>query len=96
MAHLSSEALMGSVWTFLRKPGNRQLLAWLGGGAVVIAGGIWTVVIYLWPAHEAPAASAVCADQGVVIGGNVSGSTVTNRVTGGKATSGPCTISTKK
>lgn len=85
---------MGSVWAFLRKPSNRQLLAWLGGGAVVIAGGIWTVVTYVWPAHEAP--TTVCADQSVVVGGNVSGSTVTNRVTGGKATSGPCNTNTKR
>jgi hypothetical protein len=53
MPLLSCEALMGAVWAFLRKPSNRQLLAWLRGGAVVIAGGIWTVVTYVWPAHDA-------------------------------------------
>jgi hypothetical protein len=85
---------MGAVWAFLRKPGNRQLLAWLGGGAVVLAGGIWAVVTYLWPAYEAR--KAVCAERSVVIGGNVSGSTVSNRIAGGKAVSGPCLTGTKK
>jgi hypothetical protein len=85
---------MGSVLVFLRKPSNQRLLSWFGGGAVVVAGGIWAVVTYVWPAHETP--TAVCADQSVVIGGSVSGSTVTNRSTGGTATSGPCVSDTKK
>jgi hypothetical protein len=34
--------------------------------------------------------TAVCADQGIAIVGNVSGSTVTNRVSGGTASAGPC------
>jgi len=88
------EALMGSVWTCLRKPSNQHLLAWLGGGAVVIISGIWAVVIYVWPAHESP--TAVCADQGIAIGGNVSGSKINNKVSGGTATAGPCVTSTKK
>ena len=57
---------MGRVWTLLRKPSNRRLLSWFGGGGVVLAGGIWAVVTYVWPAHEAP--TAVCAEQGIVIG----------------------------
>ncbi len=63
---------MGAVWAFLRNPTNRLLLSWLGGGAVVIVGGVWAVVTYVWPAHESR--TAVCADQGIAIGGNVSGS----------------------
>jgi hypothetical protein len=85
---------MGSVWRFLRKPSNRLLLSWLGGGAVVIVGGIWAVVTYVWPAREAP--TAVCADRGIAIGGNVSGSKLTNKVSGGATTAEPCVNSTKK
>lgn len=84
---------MGSVWGLLRKPGNQRLLAWLGGGVVVAASGIWAVVIYVWPAHEAP--TAVCADQGIAIGGNVSGAKFNNKVSGGTSTAGPCVTSTK-
>jgi len=52
------------------------------------------VVTYVWPAHEA--ATAVCAEQGIVIGGKVSGSTIENKVSGGTATAGPCVTSSKK
>jgi hypothetical protein len=85
---------MGTVGTFLRKPSNRQLLSWFGGSLVVLAGGIWAVVTYVWPAHEGP--TAVCADQGVAIGGKVSGSTIENKVSGGTGTAGPCVTSSKK
>jgi hypothetical protein len=62
-ASIQPVGLMGSVWAFLRKPSNRVLLSWLGGGAVVIFGGIWAVVTYVWPAYDAP--TAVCADRGI-------------------------------
>src|SRR5215813_472278 len=60
---------LGRVWTFLRKPSNRQL-SWFGC-AVGLAGLIWAVVTYVWPAPRGP--TAVCADQGIAIGGKVSG-----------------------
>jgi hypothetical protein len=45
---------------------------------------------------QTDAPTAVCANQGVAIGGTVTGSTVTNNVTGGTAAIGPCVTSTKK
>jgi hypothetical protein len=85
---------MGSVWTFVQKPRNQKLLSWLGGGGAVAAAGIWAVVTYVWPAHEAP--TAECIQQGVKIGGGVSGSSVSNSVSGGTATVGPCVEAVKK
>ncbi len=85
---------MGSVWVFLQKPSNRRLLSWFGGGAVVIVGGIWAVVTYVWPAHESP--TAVCAEQGIAIGGNVSGSKITNKTSSGLPSAGPCLDTGKK
>ena len=35
---------MAKLWRFLS--GNCEILAWLGGGAVVVAGGIWTGVTF--------------------------------------------------
>jgi hypothetical protein len=87
------KAHMSSVWTFVRKPSNRRLLSWLGGGGAVAAAGIWAMVTYFWPANESP--KVECVQQGVKIGGNVSGSTVTN-TTFGRATAGPCVDSPKK
>jgi hypothetical protein len=81
---------MGSVWAFVQKPRNQKLLS---GGAVAAAG-IWAVVTYFWPTHEAPTAERI--QQGVKIGGGVSGSSVSNSVSGGTATAGPCVESAKK
>jgi hypothetical protein len=86
-------ARMSSIWTFVQKPSNRRLLSWLGSGAVAAAG-IWAVIPYVWPAHETP--TAECIQQGVKIGGGVSGSTISNSVSGGTATAGPCVATSKK
>src|SRR5262249_38137559 len=77
-ASIASKALMGTVWTFLRKSRNLQLVSLGVTVAVAIFGGIWAVMVYVWPPHEGP--TAVCADQGVAIGGKVTGSTIDNRV----------------
>ena len=58
---------MSSIWTFLRKPSNQHLLSWLGGGGAVAAAGIWALVTYIWPAHDAT--KAVCAQQGGIAAG---------------------------
>lgn len=87
-------ARMSSIWTFVKKPSNRRLLACLGGGGAVAAAGIWAVMTYVWPAHETP--TAECIQQGVKIGGRVSGSTISNSVSGGTVTAGPCVDTSKK
>jgi hypothetical protein len=67
---------MASVLTFIRKPSNQRLITWLGGGGAVAAAGIWAVVTYIWPAHDA--SKAVCAQQGgIAAGRDASGNTVT-------------------
>jgi hypothetical protein len=87
------KARVSSLWTFVRKPSNQRLLSWLGGGGAVAAAGIWAVITYSWPAHKSP--TAECIHQGVKIGGNVSGSRVSNTVSGTE-TAGPCLDATKK
>ena len=84
---LYRQAGMGSLWSFIGKPKNRQILSWIGGGVVAVVVGAWAVVTYVWPAHE-PGKPA-CVQQGVLVGGSVSGSTVSNNVTG-SSVSGPC------
>lgn len=79
---------MRSFWSFISKPANRAVLGWLGGGVVIVAGGFWAVVTFLWPALEMPI--TVCAQQGVAIGGSVSGSAITNKAT--SSSSGPCVV----
>ena len=89
---------MGSLWSFVTKPKNRQVLSWAGGGIAVAAAGLWAVVTYVWPPHEPP--KVVCAQQGsVAAGGNASGNIITFN---GPATAGagsgaaPCVDTAKK
>ena len=37
---------MTDVWSFLADDSNRAVLAWLGGGLVIVAGGAWSVFKY--------------------------------------------------
>jgi hypothetical protein len=37
------------LWSFLAKPGNRKILSWLGGGAVVVIAGLWAAFVYFFP-----------------------------------------------
>jgi hypothetical protein len=80
------------LWLIAAKPKNREIISWIGGGVIAVTAGAWAVVTYVWPAHDA--AKTVCAQQGIALGGNVSGSTVTNTVSG-SSSSGPC-AETKK
>jgi hypothetical protein len=83
---------MASLRSLIPKASNRQILSWVGGGIVAVAAGGWAVFTYVWPAHEP--ASIACAQQGIAVGGSVSGSTVTNTVSGSQ-NSGPCAESKK-
>ena len=76
---------------FLARKGNREILAWLGSGLVVLATGLWAVFTYVFPPQKSastPAASpSVNANCGsVAVGGNVTGS----QVAAGSVTAGGC------
>ena len=49
---------MSALWAFLSDPAHQATLAWLGGGLVTLAGGLWTVVTYLRPRPAAAPAPA--------------------------------------
>ena len=70
----------------LRDEKRRALIGWIAGGLATILAGGWAVVTYVWPhAGDKP----VCAQQGVAIGGDVKGSSITNSVSNGTV-SAPC------
>jgi hypothetical protein len=80
--------VVNPIWGFLRERPNREVIAWIGGGLVVLAAGLWTVFVYIFPPkHEDGAPSTAQANcGGVAIGGNVSGTTIT----AGSATNSDC------
>jgi hypothetical protein len=85
-AHGAESQLKDGLWGFLRDKGNQQVLAWLGGGLVVVATGLWAVFVYLFPpgksleakSPEPGAPSSIQANcGGIAIGRDVIGSTIT-------------------
>jgi hypothetical protein len=63
--------MLGTVWAFLKDPGNQAVLSWIGGGVVVAAGGIWAVVKFFGKGENGGSAKpGVNAEGGsVAIGG---------------------------
>ena len=61
---------------FLKDPDKRAIFSWLGGGAVVVAGGIWTVVTFVVEHKEPPekpgGPKVELSGQGIASGGNTS------------------------
>lgn len=71
---------MNGFWKFLSSKDNREILAWLGGGAVVVAGGLWAAIVYFYPPGKGEGGGgtkieASCGSVG--IGGNADGATIT-------------------
>ena len=74
--------MFDTTWAFLTDPANREVLAWIGGGTVVVAGGIWAVIKFF---AKRPDRRSVIADRGsVAIGGDARSSpiNVDTRTTG--------------
>jgi TIR domain len=85
--------VMNPLWAFVRQKRNRAILAWIGGGAAVVAAGLWAIFVYVFPPKSETAgdSSARANCGGVAIGGNVSGSTIT----AGATTNSDCSTKQK-
>jgi hypothetical protein len=77
---------MSRLWEFLLQKRNREILAWLGGGAVVVAPGIWAVMLYILPPSKPQGtrpAEVEARCGAIAVGGNVTGSIVAAGATTG-------------
>ncbi len=57
----------------LKDPDKRAILSWLGGGAVVVAGGIWTVVTFVVEHKDTPdkkGGTTITVGQGIASAGD--------------------------
>jgi tetratricopeptide (TPR) repeat protein len=57
----------------LKDPDKRAILSWLGGGAVVVAGGIWTVVTFVVEHKDTPdkkGGATITVGQGIASAGD--------------------------
>ncbi|GLR89449.1 hypothetical protein [Bradyrhizobium iriomotense] len=85
---------MSSLWEFISRKRNREVLGWLGGGLVVAATGLWAAIVYFFPPQKSvePRPASVQADcGGVAIGGSVFGASIT----GGNTTNSDCSSKPK-
>jgi hypothetical protein len=62
---------MEAIWQFVTD--NQRTLSWLGGGAVIVAGGIWAVVKFFLKRETPKTVSAV---DGIAAGRDIRGSTI--------------------
>jgi hypothetical protein len=73
---------MRRAWKFLQAEKNREILAWLGGGVVVVVSGLFAAVTLLWspdaPSSPSKPSMDIEASQGgVAVGRDVTNSTIT-------------------
>lgn len=67
---------MGSLWSMIAKPKNRQILSWAGGGVAVVAAGGFALITYLWPLHEGKGGTNCAENASVAAQGDVSHVTI--------------------
>jgi hypothetical protein len=77
-AESEQSQIANPTWGFLGERSNRKVLAWIGGGMVVVAAGLWTAFVYIFPPkHEDGGSSRIQANCGVGVVGDVNGATIT-------------------
>jgi SEFIR domain-containing protein len=71
--------LVRKLWSFLQQEKNRQVVGWLGGGVIVLAGGVWVVATFFYSPRPPPQTPDVNVEApgGVAAGRDIRGSTIT-------------------
>ncbi|MGV1013975.1 MAG: hypothetical protein ACOYB4_03300 [Methyloceanibacter sp.] len=71
--------MLDQIWTFLEDEGNRNVIAWIGGGLVVVLGGVWAVIRHFMKRRSKTAKRVEASDGGVAAGRDIRNSHVVTR-----------------
>jgi hypothetical protein len=74
--------MLSDIWAFLQNENNRAVLAWAGGGIVVVIGALWSVLKFILSRREknqTPPPTVSASHGGVSAGRDISGSKIDTR-----------------
>ncbi|WP_447724309.1 hypothetical protein [Sphingomonas koreensis] len=72
---------MNSLLRFIRNRENREILSWLGGGAVAIVAACWMAITFFWDSGERGGSRACAIEGSMAANGNINGSSITIEAT---------------
>jgi hypothetical protein len=72
-----SENMFASIWAFVRDPGNRAVLGWIGGGIVVVIGGLWAAFKFFFSKRKEP--TVLASNGGVAAGRDIRDTKINTR-----------------
>jgi hypothetical protein len=68
--------MLTDIWLFLQDESNRDVLGWIGGGVVVVAGAGWAVLKFMVSSRAPKSPTVAASDGGVAAGRDISGSKI--------------------
>jgi hypothetical protein len=71
--------MLSDIWSSLLDENNRTVLAWIGGGVVVVVGGVWAVVKFMVSDRKPKSTtgpSITATNGGVAAGRDIRGSKI--------------------
>jgi hypothetical protein len=75
--------MLSDVWSFLTDEHNRTVLAWIGSGVVVVAGGVWAVFKFVLSKRtskkSAPTPTVSATHGGIAAGRDIRDSKIDTR-----------------
>ena len=75
--------MLNDIWSFLTDEQHRTVLAWIGSGVVVVAGGVWAVFKFVLSKRtqktSAPAPTVSATQGGIAAGRDIRDSKIDTR-----------------
>jgi hypothetical protein len=73
---------MTTLWAIVRKKSNREIISWLGAGAVVAVAGVWAAFVYFFPPKKDDGGGSIKVEANcgsAAVNGTLFGSSITTK-----------------